>query len=120
MQIGMTIQQRIEQAEALPRSGTLQEMVMFQGIRHSLVGCFSEQQLINYRIVEYEGRLITNCPSTRVAVTLSDEQVLAYADFINKRSQDGMIRMEDSAIYATIVAEAERVESERVQEEDGE
>lgn len=111
MQIGMTIQQRIEQAEALPRSGTLQEMVMFQGIRHSLVGCFTEQQMINYRIVEHEGRLITNCPDTRVAVTLSDEQVLAYADFIRERSRDGMIRMEDSAIYATIVAEADRLQA---------
>lgn len=111
MQIGMTIQQRIEQAEALPQSGTLQEMVMFQSIRHALVGCFSEQQMINYRIVEFEGRLITNCPNTRVAVTLSDEQVIAYADFIRERSRDGMIRMEDSAIYATIVAEADRLQS---------
>lgn len=111
MQIGMTIQQRIEQAESLPRSGTLQEMVMFQSIRHSLVGCFSEQQLINYRIVEYEGKLVTNCPDTRVVVTLSDEQVIAYAEYINKRSSEGMIRMEDSAIYATIVAEADRLQS---------
>lgn len=107
----MTIQQRIEQAEALPQHGTLQDMVMFQGIRHSLVGCFTEQQMINYRIVEHEGKLITNCPNTRVGVTLSDEQVLAYADFIRERSRDGMVRMEDSAIYATIVSEADRLQA---------
>lgn len=107
----MTIQQRIEQAEALPQHGTLQDMVMFQGIRHSLVGCFTEQQMINYRIVEFEGRLITNCPNTRVAVTLSDEQVLAYADFIRERSRDGMIRMADSSVYSEIIAEADRLQS---------
>lgn len=110
----MTIGQRIQQAERLPINGTIEQMLVVTGLRQALTG-FSEAQKDSYRIVEHGDSFLSGKPDTRLMVTLTDEQVLAWAELIRKRSAQNEIGMSEASVLNSILIEADRLIAETQQ-----
>lgn len=116
MQIGMTLGERITQAERLPQNGNLDKMVAVKRIKNILVGFASAQQT-NWRLVSHNGSWICAIPDTSTSVTLPDELVLAYAEIIEDRSKMGFVQQDEAIIFEAIMKEAERIKEEAQQNE---
>lgn len=111
MQVAMTIGERIQQAEKLPRYGSLNEMCDAENIRKKLVG-FAGNQLTSYRIV-YDGeRILSGVPDTPTNVTLEDDLIVGWAKIIKKRNIEGSVERSEAELYRLVCQEAERIESE--------
>jgi len=115
MQISMSLQERIIQAEKLPRNGSLDRMVQVKRIKQALVG-FTDAQKSQYIIVEYGNTFVTSNGTTWIMVTLDNEMILTWADIINERSINGEIDMSECDIYQTIVEAANSIRNESIQE----
>lgn len=120
MEIGITLGERIRQAEQLPRTGTLDDMVAITQIRKKLVG-FGEQQMINWRIVPVGDTFITAIPNTGTSVILGNDLVIAWAKIIRALSAKCVIDARDADLYKKICDEADRIiEDASNENQDGE
>ena len=113
MRIGITIGDRIRLAYQLPTTGSLERMEFTRRMRTALIG-FNSQQMTSYGIStdETTGQLVTTMPDTGTQITIADDLVLIYAEFIREKSILGQIDLRDSEIYASVVAEADRLRAE--------
>ena len=107
----MTIQARINQSGILATQGSLEEMVVFSKLKKILVG-FPAAQLTAYRIVEYNGKLITGAPDTITSVEIPDDVVIVYAKYLKRISEYGQIMIEQADFCQAIIDEAERLQPE--------
>lgn len=119
MQISITVGNRIAQAERLPKQGTFQEMSSYSKIKKVLIG-WPSAHLTSFRIVEVNGKMYSAVPDTMTEITLSDELVLAYADYINNRSEMGMVTQDEADLFEKILTEAANIQaaSEEVEPSD--
>lgn len=104
--IGITIGERIAQAERLPKQGTVEYMSKIASIKKILVG-FANAQMINWRIIPYNDTFLTALPYTATTITLDDDMIKAYASFIRTRS-DAYAIMEDEAEFCQKILDAEQ------------
>lgn len=104
--IGITIGERIAQAERLPKQGTVEYMNKIASIKKVLVG-FANAQMISYRIIPYNNTFLTALPDTATTITLDDDMIKAYASFIRTRS-DAYTIMEDEAEFCQKILDAEQ------------
>ena len=112
--INLTIGERIAFSERIPKRGNLDEMKRYSSLKHALVG-FGEAQMKTYRIVPYNGTLITASASTATSVELSDEQVLAYAALIREMSTNDDILLEEADKFSAIMTAAAQLEEAAAQ-----
>lgn len=123
-QISLSIQERINQAEKLPQQGNMNDMIAYKGIRSKLVG-WTEAQMNTYRIIERGGTFLTGKPTDRLMVTLTEEQVLQWAELIRRRSEAGQLGMDEAEALQPLLAKAdeliaEQEEQAQAQQEQGE
>lgn len=114
MQIGITLGQRIRQAEKLPTYGNLETMKIVAQIKNKLVG-FASSQLDGWRIVAVGATFVTGKPNEGTSITLEDEQVKAWGKLIRERSRRGEIEIDEVNLLSQIVNESDRIEAEEQQ-----
>lgn len=100
--LGITIGDRIKQAEKLPTNGSIEYMTKIKKLRNVLVG-FADAQMVNWRIIPYENTFITALPDTGTQITLDDALVSIYAEFINEQSSRENIHIDEADLYSKII-----------------
>lgn len=111
--LNITIGNRIKLAERLPKFGTIEYMYGIKSIKQTLVG-FGSTQLINWRIIPYGDTLITALPDTGTTITLSDEQIKVFAQYINERNMQGSVEVDEAELFKQILdAEAVIIAAEQ-------
>lgn len=111
--LNITIGNRIKLAERLPKFGTIEYMYGIKSIKHTLVG-FANTQMINWRIIPYGDTLITALPDTATTITLSDEQIKVFAQYINERNMQGSVEVDEAELFKQVLdAEAELIAAEQ-------
>lgn len=111
--LNITLGNRIKLAERLPKFGTIEYMYGINSIKQTLVG-FGNTQMINWRIIPYGDTLITALPDTGTTITLSDEQIKVFAQYINERNMQGSVEVDEAELFKQILeAEAELIAAEQ-------
>lgn len=116
MQIAMTLQDRITQAEKLPKSGELGTMGQVRRIRRALVG-FTAGQMQQWTIVAVGDTFVTGNPTTRVMVTLDDDMIRAWAGLIDHWSRMGEVGIDESELYESVKEAADSLPDQPTEEE---
>lgn len=111
-QLSLSIQERINQAEKLPQQGNMNDMIAYKGLRSKLVG-WTEAQMNTYRIIERSGSFLTGKPDERLMVTLTEEQVLQWAELIRRRSDAGQLGMDEAEVLQPLLAKADELIAEQ-------
>lgn len=111
MQLGITLGQRISQAERLPKKGNQEYMEKVAKIRQALIG-FADAQLTSWRIVPYNDTFITAFPDQGTLVTLSDDLVKMYASYIKGKSNRNEVLRDEAELFAKILEEDARINEE--------
>lgn len=111
-QIGMTIRERVEQANLLPGAGTLGSATAYAALENKFVKNLSDAQKLQYGVYydkeQGKWRLFSDAEAeTRVAVTLTDTEVFYFRDFITYLDSVKCVRKSDSALYNTVVGIAD-------------
>lgn len=104
--IAMTIKQRCDHANLLPTIGSLQQMIESKALKKCLVECFGKAQLEAYEMTNDNGRW--SCKETSAEkstlVTLSDQEVQYFKNFIDSLDRRKSIQIDDVDFYNSILA----------------
>lgn len=100
--LGITIGDRIKFAERLPEYGSLEYIKKIRSIKNKLIG-FANAQLISYRIISYNGKLMTANPNTSTTITLDDNDIKAYATYIQRKNVYNGIEIDEADFYQKIL-----------------
>ena len=117
MQIAMTVQQQIDLAASFPKVGSQERMSMFVSLRKK-IACWANAQLINYRIVEVDDTYVTALPDTTQLITLDDDLVLKFAEYIKELDTNHMVKKAFASIYQQVLDEAEALQAAAETESD--
>ena len=110
MQIAMTVQQQIDLAASFPKVGSQERMSMFVSLRKK-IACWANAQLINYRIVEVDDTYVTALPDTTQLITLDDDLVLKFAEYIKELDTNHMVKKAFAELYQQVLDEAEALQA---------
>lgn len=102
----------------------MEDMIAYKGIRSKLVG-WTDAQMNTYRIIERSGSFLTGKPNERLMVSLTEEQVLQWAELIRRRSDAGQLGMDEAEALQPLLAKADELIAEhealaQAQQEQGE
>lgn len=122
LKLGITIGDRIKQAEKLPNRGSIEYMAKVKSLKNILVG-FADAQMINWRIIKYNGTFITALPDTTTSITLNDDMIKIFAEIIKERSMCNDIDIDEADMYQKVldaynsIIETEMAEAQKAMEE---
>ena len=122
LKLGITIGERIKQAEKLPKRGSIEYMAKVKSLKNILIG-FANAHMINWRIIEYNGTFITALPDTTTSITLDDDMIKIFAEIIKERSLCNDIDIDEADMYQKVldaynsIIEAEMAEAQKAMEE---
>lgn len=99
----MTVGQRCDQCNKLPRIGDLETMTKSKNLRKVLIENFSSTQMEAYGITKDDfGNYVTTNESISTLVTLDQENLAYFKEFIEQKSQEKRVFVDDSLLYNAI------------------